>query len=424
MKAIVTVGLGFGDEGKGATIDFLTRTYNAEVVVRYSGGSQAGHNVELPNGDRHTFSQFGAGTLAGAKTYLGPRMIISPATLVPEAAHLESLGVENPVQSLAVHPDCLVSTSYHMLMNRLREVARGNNRHGSCGLGIGESRHYWLRYGQDAIFAGDLRDPRTLKTKLTLLRDRFLLEMQDLPQLDETMATGFHEIWPAQEADSLERDSQGVSLSHRIPTANTVLFEGAQGVLLDEWKGFHPYTTWSTVTADHAWELIEDHLINDVTILGLTRAYTTRHGSGPFPTFDPDFTARIEDLGNPVNDWQGAIRCGALDLVLLHYALTNCPVDGLVVSNFDQVADSVSICPQYGNFAELPSPHSLRDQAQLTEKLLTAEPLIEQVSQAELFERLNALRPVVIQAFGPTCKDRQFINGQTVLLPPEKTDVN
>ena len=81
MRAVITVGLGFGDEGKGATVDFLTRELSAGLVVRYCGGAQAGHNVELPDGSRHTFSQFGAGTLAGAKTYLGPRMIISPATM-------------------------------------------------------------------------------------------------------------------------------------------------------------------------------------------------------------------------------------------------------------------------------------------------------------------------------------------------------
>ena len=78
-RAIITVGLGFGDEGKGATVDYLTRKYNADLVVRYCGGSQAGHNVQLPDGRRHTFSQFGAGTLAGrVRTYLGPGVVIDP----------------------------------------------------------------------------------------------------------------------------------------------------------------------------------------------------------------------------------------------------------------------------------------------------------------------------------------------------------
>ena len=162
MKAIITVGLGFGDEGKGATVDYLTRSLKADLVVRYCGGAQAGHNVQLPDGRRHTFSQFGAGTLAGARTYLGPKMIINPATLVPEAEHLQSLGVSSPMKSLTTHPDCLLATTYHVAMNRLREFARGTNRHGSCGLGIGEARSYWLRYGQDAVVAEDLLDRPTL----------------------------------------------------------------------------------------------------------------------------------------------------------------------------------------------------------------------------------------------------------------------
>ncbi len=418
MKAIVTVGLGFGDEGKGATVDFLTRQYHAEVVVRYSGGSQAGHNVELPDGSRHTFSQFGAGTLAGAKTYLGPRMIISPGTMPPEAEHLKSLGVADPMNSLAAHPECLVSTIYHMLLNRLREVARGSDRHGSCGLGIGETRHYWLRYGRDAVFASDLWDQSLLKTKLTLLRDRFLQEMQSLPILDESLSETLYETCPPFEADALQKDSEGMQLSPRIPDAKTIIFEGAQGVLLDEWKGFPPYTTWSTVTTDHALELVEEHGIEDVTVLGLTRAYATRHGAGPFPTFDADFSSRIEDLGNPVNAWQGTIRSGPLDLVLLRYAVTSCPVDGLVVSNFDQVPDAIPLCMKYVDPVPFNVSRSLKEQEKLTNRLQAARPVIEKASRSELMQRLGELAPVVITADGPTHISRRFVNNQTVLLPP------
>ena len=103
-----------------ATVDALTRLLGADLVVRYSGGAQAGHNVQLADGERHTFAQFGAGTLAGARTFLGPRMIIAPATMVPEADHLRELGVPDPWSLLTVHPDCLVSTFYHMLMNRMK----------------------------------------------------------------------------------------------------------------------------------------------------------------------------------------------------------------------------------------------------------------------------------------------------------------
>src|SRR5215831_5538603 len=115
-RAIITVGLGFGDEGKGATVDFLTRRFEADLIVRYCGGSQAGHNVQLPDGRRHTFSQFGAGTLAGVASYLGPRVILHPTALAREAAHLRELG-SDPYATLAVHPGCLVSTWFHQAVN-------------------------------------------------------------------------------------------------------------------------------------------------------------------------------------------------------------------------------------------------------------------------------------------------------------------
>src|SRR3954470_15099318 len=108
-RAIITVGLGFGDEGKGATVDYLARKYEADLVVRYCGGSQAGHNVELPDGRRHTFSQFGAGTLSGARprTYLGPNVVIDPPALLREAEHLSGLGVADATSLVTVHPRCL-----------------------------------------------------------------------------------------------------------------------------------------------------------------------------------------------------------------------------------------------------------------------------------------------------------------------------
>lgn len=418
MKAIITVGLGFGDEGKGATVDFLTRNYQAEVVVRYSGGSQAGHNVEVPDGSRHTFSQFGAGTLAGAKTYLGPRMIISPGTMPPEAEHLKSLGITDPMHSLTAHPECLVSTIYHLLLNRLREAARGSDRHGSCGLGIGETRHYWLRYGQDAIFAADLRDEVILKTKLTLLRDRFLQEMQSLPILDEALSETLYETRPAEEAAALQKDAEGMQLSPRIPDAKTMIFEGAQGVLLDEWKGFHPYTTWSSVTTEHALELADEHDIQDVTVLGLTRAYSTRHGAGPFPTFDAEFSSKIIDAGNPVNAWQGAIRSGPLDLVLLRYAISSCPVDGLVISNFDQLPEAIPLCTKYADSIAFHGSRSLKEQEKLANRLELAKPLFENVTRSELLERVGELAPVVMTADGPTHLHRQIAEKQTLLVPP------
>ena len=409
MKVVITVGLGFGDEGKGATVDYLTRVHDADLVVRYCGGAQAGHNVELPDGRRHTFAQFGAGTLAGARTYLGPRVIISPTAMVPEAEHLRDLGVPDPFSALSVHPDCLVATHYHACMNRLRESARGEQRHGSCGIGVGEARHYWLRYGQDAVCAADLSDRATLISKLRLLRDRFLLEMQELPLLAENWAATLHNMIPAVEADMLQSSASGVALSPHLPDCRTAVFEGAQGVLLDEWKGFHPYTTWSTVTPLHALELIEDHGPAGVTILGVTRAYSTRHGAGPFPTWSPELSARLSDPGNPQNDWQGTIRFGALDLVLLEYAARTCRIDGLVVNCLDQLPERPRVCTEYAGIARLDVPGSLRDQTALTGLLESAGPRTCETTIEGLLAMLSDIAPVVITSRGPTHRDRRSL---------------
>lgn len=412
MRAIIIVGLGFGDEGKGATIDFLARQLNADWVVRYCGGAQAGHNVQLPGGKRHTFSQFGAGTLAGARTWLGPRMIISPATMVPEAEHLQSLGVNDPWSQLAVSPQCLVATTYHMALNRLREQARGNNRHGSCGLGIGEARSYWLRYGVDAITAADLHDRAALLPKLALLRDRLLQEMQTLSWLEPEWAALLHDTLPHEEATSLRRVAERLAMRAELPKNEVVLFEGAQGVLLDEWKGFHPYTTWSTVTPQHAWELLAEADVGaDVQVMGVVRSYSTRHGAGPFPTACRRMTRQMRDPGNPRNPWQGGLRFGPLDLVLTRYAAEAAEVDALVVNHLDECAAPLRICDEYAEPLAFPSLPSLPAQQALSKQLQAAQPVLRETGRDGLLDALAAIAPLGVLGNGPTYSNRESLMG-------------
>ncbi len=334
-RAVIVQGLGFGDEGKGATVDFLARELSADLVIRYCGGSQAGHNVVLPDGRRHAFAQFGAGTFAGAATYLGEQMIVNPPAMNAEAKHLRELTGEDPFQRLSIHPRALVSTVYHQQLNRLRELSRGANRHGSCGHGIGETRHYWLRYGRDAIYAADLHDRDALDGRLELLRQRALIEAQEfidrVPEDEQWRLELFMEpLTPI--ARELELLGEPLDLQPSPPACKTAIFEGAQGVLLDEWRGFHPHTTWSTVTLQHALAMAEKSGADALCILGVTRSYLTRHGVGPLPTWSPELDRLLSDSGNPVNAWQGAMRRGWLDLMLLSYAadVAGAPLNGIV----------------------------------------------------------------------------------------------
>jgi adenylosuccinate synthase len=417
-RAVITVGLGFGDEGKGAAVDFLVRKLEADLVVRYCGGSQAGHNVELPDGRRHTFSQFGAGTLAAAgspRTYLGPNVIIDPIALAREARHLAEFGVRDPATLLTIHPRCLVATPWHQALNRLRELSRGDARHGSCGQGIGEARSYWLKHGEDAVVAADLRDLDLLRHKLELQRQRTLLELQVFVDRIDADALSEFDLWE-RTADAVARDLHealldGVAIDAAMPAFRTAIFEGAQGVLLDEYRGFHPHTTWNTVTPHHAWELVEAAGVEAVAMLGVTRAYTTRHGAGPLPTFSATLTDRLHDAGNPWNRWQGNLRCGWLDLPLVRYATAVAgPLDGIIVNHLDQVRGAVcQVCDAYRNITLTPSaaPH-LSWQGCLTGELSRAEPVYSPAQPDRVIRVLSELAPVVMTGTGPTYQQREL----------------
>jgi len=416
-RAIITVGLGFGDEGKGATVDYLTRLYDADLIVRYCGGSQAGHNVQLPDGRRHTFSQIGAGTLARVsnppRTYLGSNVVIDPPALLRETQHLSDLGVENPTDLFTVHPRCLVTTIWHRTLNQLRELSRDQDRHGSCGQGIGETRSYWLKHGEDALFAADLWAMDVLRAKLELLRQRTLLELQDFIHCIGDHHLQEFDLWDLNTeavAQHLSKVAEtGVEVSSRIPEYDTAIFEGAQGVLLDEYRGFHPHTTWSTVTPHHAWEMVRQMEVDTVAVLGITRAYTTRHGEGPLPTWSPELTTRLQDPGNTWNRWQGSFRCGWLDLPLFRYAAAVAgPLDGIVVNHLDQITGTECwVCEAYkGESLSVALAPNLSGQSRLTEQLRQVKPLLTPATPDEVIQQLSEIAPVVITGHGPTHEER------------------
>lgn len=363
MKAIITVGLGFGDEGKGSVVDYLTREHNAKLVVRYNGGCQAAHNVVLPDGRHHCFSQFGSGTLAGADTYLGRNVIIDPIGIKTEAESLYNNFDLKP--NVHIHCQALVTTYYHMLMNKMKEASY---KHGSCGLGIGETRKYWLDYGNDAIIAKDLRDIYVLRDKLNLLKQRFLAVQEYWEPEAKKYLDQIYELNVNNYARMLHNIYVNMDLVWGLPFNNvndTVIFEGAQGVLLDEYYGFHPHTTWSTTTSLHAEEEI-DNITSDIEIIGITRSYHTRHGNGPFPTemynigkcarkyLDiKDYSFSMKHERNNKNEFQGNFRHGVFDLALFQYALKCQNVHSVFVTCLDDYRKDVIYNHNYSTYYKL-----------------------------------------------------------------------
>ena len=354
--AIILVGLGYGDEGKGTWTDSLARTEPVHTVVRFNGGAQAGHNVVTPDGRHHTFAQFGSGTFVrGVNTHLARFMLLNPFRLLREDAALQALGVTDALARLSVDREALVTTPFQVAANRLRELARGDGRHGSCGMGIGETMADWLAHGDRTLVAGDLQSPETVRRKLLTLRDLKYEQLREvLAALPDTEAVA-RERRIFTDPDTIEtcvdvyahvaRQVRLVApsyLGELLDLPGTVLFEGAQGVLLDEWQGFHPYTTWSTTTFENALTLLQEQGYDgDIVKVGLLRAYMSRHGAGPFVTEDAALRSHFTDPHNVTNDWQQGFRVGSFDAVAARYAIEAAgQPDLLAVTHLDQLAQA------------------------------------------------------------------------------------
>jgi adenylosuccinate synthase len=411
VNHVIVVDLGYGDAGKGTIVDWLCSRQEGgavHAVVRFNGGAQAAHNVVTADGRHHTFAQFGAGSFTpGVRTHLSRFVLVDPLALAAEAAHLASLGLPEPLDLLTVDRDALLTTPCHRAANRAREIARGDGRHGSCGLGIGETARYALDYPDDAPRAGDCTRPRTLLRKLAKLRDRLTDELGQLaapPLADVADAFG-----------AFAAKVQLVDGSHlaTLLQKGPVVFEGAQGVLLDEWRGFHPYTTWSTTTFANAEQLLAE-AGQQALRLGVTRCYATRHGPGPLVT--EDLTLELPEPHNELNPWQGTFRTGHLDTVALRYAIAAAGgVDALALTHLDTAAShpELRVCRAYQAAGQtltqlrLGPPRDLDYQQQLTNLLLTARPIYSPpgTDWADLIEAETGT-PVLVNSYGPTIADK------------------
>lgn len=435
-QAYLTVDLGFGDAGKGTVVDYLARAREAHTVVRYNGGAQAAHRVVCADGREHVFAQFGSGALAGAATHLSRFMLIDPLAMIEEERHLQSLGVRDSWDRTTIDRRALVITPFQRAANRLQELARGDGRHGSCGMGVGETVVDFLAHGDQSLFAGDLPDADMLRAKLRFLRAANLAKVRGLPPAalaSREASAEFNVLLDDALLNQLVDDYRAFTRRARIvddahlhallAQPGAVIFEGAQGALLDEWQGFHPHTTWSTTTLANADLLLaEAGYSGDVQRVGITRAYATRHGAGPLPSEDATLTRRLPDARNAHGAWQGDFRVGWLDLALLRYALDIVgPLDWLAVTCLDrlQELEQIQVCSAYRydtffveRIAHSATPRDLAYQEQITRCLERCAPVLEVVSdQQALLARIEATLgvPVGLVSEGPTASDKRWV---------------
>lgn len=345
------IGSGLGDEGKGHVVDYLAAQAKDPVVVRFNGGAQAGHTVVTPDGKRHVFHHYGSGTLAGAKTYLSEFFVVNPLVFTDETKELKKINALS--FRPAIDRDCLVTTPYDMIINQIVETARGNNRHGSCGLGINETitrngyDEYILRYS-------DLYNDTNTLDILHFIKRNWVperLEQLNFKNIPENMADLLTSdqliLRYLEDIKFLINNSLLTDFNH-LYNYDQIIFEGAQGLMLDEDHSNFPYVSRSKTGLDNIIKIAENFWpIDSLNVFYLTRPYATRHGAGPLlHEVEEKPYKNIIDETNITNDWQGSLRFGFLDLDLLSFTIKsdhNKWCDNLdmslnfVVNCFDQI---------------------------------------------------------------------------------------
>lgn len=422
-------GLFYGDEGKGTIVEFLTRRQKSSLVVRYNGGSQAGHNIVLEDGRHHTFSQFGAGTFAGASTLLSRYMIFNPIAFFAEAKNLVRLGVPDPDKRVYIERDAVITTPFHVAANRIKELSR-SRRHGSCGMGVGETTAHRLEHPDDAVYVRDLADTNTTLRKLKRIRDYYMTS-----QIADLVKIQLHRGEIQREWDVILNLEETLDLTipkyvavpkictivgpewlhGQIPKGD-IIFEGAQGVLLDEKWGFAPYHTWTDITFNNAKELVSG-VFAPMHRIGVVRAYMTRHGAGPFVTEDDEM--RLPDEHNKTDQWQQAFRTGHFDAVATRYALDVLEmtggVDEIAMTHLDRIPSTPKLCVEYNQddrpYLLVPwlNSWSLTDQEVVGEMLFQTKPIYQTCADTTAFIESvenEARVPIGICSYGPTALNK------------------
>jgi len=300
--AQIVIGLGFGDEGKGITTDFLAKQNPESIVIRFSGGQQAAHTVMI--GDKkHVHSSFASGALRGLPSYYSEHCTIHPVFLFNEKIELEAQGGNT---ELHIHPLAKITTPFDVWQNR-NNVR--NLDHGTCGKGVGATMK--RNEGPYKLYAVDLIAPRQMlleKLEKIAYYYGFLNESEIDAEVEHYLAIIDQIKWNISDYSFLEKYSN-------------FIFEGSQGILLDMDHGVFPNVTYANTTSKNAIEICQKLQITAVELYYVTRSYATRHGSGWMSNETELKLKNNEEETCVYNDFQKEFRTGELDYGLLNYSL-------------------------------------------------------------------------------------------------------
>jgi len=347
MANVVVVGSQWGDEGKGKIVDWLSE--RADVVVRFQGGHNAGHTLVV-DGVTFKLSLLPSGIVRGGKlSVIGNGVVIDPWALASEIDRLAEQGIEVSRDNLRIADNAVLILPLHRELDALREAAAGAGKIGTTKRGIGPA--YEDKAGRRAIRVMDLQNPATLAPKIERLlahHNALLRGLGEAEVLGDDLCRELNEIAPRLLP---YMDTVWDLLDRHRRSGSRILFEGAQGALLDIDHGTYPFVTSSNTVAAQAatGSGIGPGAINYV--LGITKAYTTRVGSGPFPTEqDNAIGQRLGERGHEFGTVTGRQRrCGWFDAVLVRQAIKTSGIDGIALTKLDILDgfDELKVCVKY-----------------------------------------------------------------------------
>ena len=345
-KSLVVIGAQWGDEGKGKIIDILTE--KADAVVRFQGGHNAGHTLVI-DGDKTVLHLIPSGIFNDAKCIIGNGVVLHLPTLIEEIEYLESKGID--IQSkLMISSQCPLILPSHILIDEAREKSLGKNAIGTTGRGIGPV--YEDKVARRALHVMDLFEKDLFKSKLTSLTAYHNFLLEELYESDGTDFEDTHKEWMGHfsKIKDLVVDSSKELNNLKLKQSN-ILFEGAQGSMLDIDQGTYPFVT-SSSTLSGASSLGSGIGPLDIDgVLGITKAYATRVGSGPFPTeIDDDYGKHMAKVGVEFGATTGRPRrCGWLDLVALRKAVNINSISQLCITKIDVLdgLDKILVAEEY-----------------------------------------------------------------------------
>ena len=392
MSTFIVLGAQWGDEGKGKMTDYLAE--GANVVVRYQGGNNAGHTVEVGE-KQYKLHLIPSGILHDEKlNVIGNGVVVDPKAFFTEIDYLKEEGVKVTPEKLIVSDRAHVIMPYHKVLDKLKEKARGKNDIGTTGKGIGPC--YTDKFERCGIRVCDLIDKEVFKEKL---KDNIEMKNKYIVNVLGGEPLSFEEIYEeyskyGEKLKHFVKDTS-VRVYNEIKEDKTVLFEGAQGMLLDIDYGTYPYVTSSNTTAGGVANGVGIGPNMITNAVGIAKAYTTRVGKGPFPTELEDETGEwIREKGHEYGVTTGrSRRCGWLDIVILKTSVRVSGLTSLAVTKIDTLAglEKVKMCIGYKFNDEIIDyfPASLED-------LAKCEPIYEEfygwdesVANARSYEELH-----------------------------------